>query len=219
MKTFTKNICHVSCFTNASCSGSLARIEKLLEQLTFEHQAGLREQSVISARSIEAAQEGDDGVWHQIGRELEDVGITQCMIGEHKDFIINWINNALQSDRFDETSPESISSAVSDLSKEGSDVHLSGLHIDVSDQIGGAGVDYGGEIGNADSVMKRWTEVASASELGNLDNMQRRDLLPVHIWEHYNKTKEQLPNQDRLRNLTWRMMAKNSKPKEEEQLR
>ncbi len=82
-------------FTNPSCSGSLGRIAKLLEQLTFEHRAGMREQSVISAHSVESAQEGDDAVWRQIGRELEDVGITQFMIREHKDFIIDWIKSEL----------------------------------------------------------------------------------------------------------------------------
>jgi len=202
-------------------SGSLARIEKLLEQLTLEHQAGMREQSVISAHSIESAQEGDDAVWRQIGRELEDVGINHFMICEHKDFIINWIKGALQSDRFDEASPESNPSAVSDFSEAGSHVDLSGVHINLSDQIDAfdMGLEYDGGIKSADSIMKRWTDIASTSELGNLDEMQKRDLLPVHIWEHYNKTKEQLPNQDRLRNLTWRMMAKNSKRNEEDQVR
>ncbi len=207
-------------FANLLCSGSLARIEKLLEQLTFEHQAGMREQSVISAHSIESAQEGDDAVWRQIGRELEDVGITQFMICEHKDFIINWIKSVLQSERFDEASPESNPGAVSDFSEAGSDLDLSGFHINVSDQIDACdmGVDYGGGNRSVDSIINRWTDVASTSELGNLDEMQKRDLLPVQIWEHYNKTKEHLPNQDRLRNLTWRMMAKNSKRKEEDQV-
>ena len=63
--------------TNLTCvkSGSLARIEKLLEELAIEHRLGLREPSVISAQTIESA-EADESVWYQIGIVLGDVGIT-----------------------------------------------------------------------------------------------------------------------------------------------
>lgn len=48
--------------------------------------------------------------------------------------------------------------------------------------------------------------------------MQKRDPLGTQIWRLYSKTKSQLPNQERLENLTWRMMAMNLR-KEREQAR
>ena len=91
----------------ATCySGSLARIEKLLEQLALEHSSGLRETSVITAHSIESAEEGDEYVWSEMSRELEDVGITISMVVEHKGFIIQWMKRALLVDgKFDEVTP------------------------------------------------------------------------------------------------------------------
>ena len=86
-------------------SSSLARIEKLLEQLALEHRSGLRETSVISTSSLESVEGGDQTIWSQISKELEDVGITQSMVAEHKDFITSWIKIALLKGDFDEISP------------------------------------------------------------------------------------------------------------------
>ena len=92
-------------YQNTRYSGTLARIEKLLEQLTLEHRSGLRETSVISNSSLESVEEGDQIIWFQISKELEDVGITQSMVAEHKDFITSWIKRALLKGDFDEISP------------------------------------------------------------------------------------------------------------------
>ena len=91
--------------TSTRYSGSLARIEKLLEQLALEHRSGLREASVISSDSIVSAEEGDQYVWSQIGRELEDVGITSSMVAKHREFIIEWMKRALLDGQFDEANP------------------------------------------------------------------------------------------------------------------
>lgn len=80
----------------------MARIEKLLQQLLSEHQLGLRESSVTSVHSIKSAEEGDEEVWYQIGRELEDVGISPEAIREHRDYITDWIKNELINGRFRE---------------------------------------------------------------------------------------------------------------------
>lgn len=79
----------------------------------LEHQSGLRDHSIISADSVESIQEGDTTIWQQLGRELEDIGISQTMIRANKDFIIAWIKNALQAGRFDEVSPESFLRSIS----------------------------------------------------------------------------------------------------------
>ncbi|KAI9701300.1 MAG: hypothetical protein M1836_001970 [Candelina mexicana] len=70
-----------------------------------------------------------------------------------------------------------------------------------------------------DSFFADWKDDASRGELDNPDEMQKRDPLATQIWKLYSKTKTQLPNQERMENLTWRMMAMNLKRKEREQSR
>lgn len=94
-----------------SCSGSLSRIERLLEQLTLEYRSGLRETSVISNSTIESAEQGDELVWSQISKELEDVGITPKMVVGNQDFIVSWIKQALLDGEFVESDP-GLNSAV-----------------------------------------------------------------------------------------------------------
>ncbi|KAH7628741.1 hypothetical protein B0T09DRAFT_267364 [Sordaria sp. MPI-SDFR-AT-0083] len=40
------------------------------------------------------------------------------------------------------------------------------------------------------------------------DEMQKQDPLATQVWKYFAKTKLALPNQERMENLTWRMMAK-----------
>ncbi|KAM3415449.1 Nitrogen regulatory protein areA [Cercospora zeina] len=46
------------------------------------------------------------------------------------------------------------------------------------------------------------------------EEMQKNDPLGTQIWKLYHKTKGQLPNSERLENLSWRMMSMNLKRKE-----
>jgi GATA-binding protein len=39
------------------------------------------------------------------------------------------------------------------------------------------------------------------------EQMQQDDPLATQVWKFFARTKQQLPNQDRMENLTWRMMA------------
>ena len=41
------------------------------------------------------------------------------------------------------------------------------------------------------------------------EELQKQDPLAAQIWRFYSKTKQMLPNQDRMQNLTWRMMHLN----------
>jgi len=43
-------------------------------------------------------------------------------------------------------------------------------------------------------------------EVQNMEEMQRQDPLATQIWKFYAKTKQLLPAQERMENLTWRMM-------------
>lgn len=49
------------------------------------------------------------------------------------------------------------------------------------------------------------------------EELQKKDPLAAQIWRLYTRTKAQLPNQERMENLTWRMMAMSLKRKEREQ--
>lgn len=45
-------------------------------------------------------------------------------------------------------------------------------------------------------------------------DMQKEDPLGTQIWRLYSKNKSQLPNAERMENLTWRMMSMNLRRKE-----
>lgn len=114
-------------------SAGQARIEKLLEQLVAEHQSGLREESLISNHTIESAEDGDEAAWCQIGRELEDVGITSTLMQENRAFIITWIKSALASGQLDERAylPEmdsTVSSREESSSQPNEDLNIPAKH-------------------------------------------------------------------------------------------
>ncbi|OAA63589.1 gata transcriptional activator [Niveomyces insectorum RCEF 264] len=55
--------------------------------------------------------------------------------------------------------------------------------------------------------LRRGAETAGTSDAPNsLEEMQKQDPLATEIWRFFSKTKQQLPNQERMENLTWRMM-------------
>ncbi|KAL7787964.1 hypothetical protein V8C37DRAFT_253933 [Trichoderma ceciliae] len=59
-------------------------------------------------------------------------------------------------------------------------------------------------------------ETAAAGSSGNLEQMQSEDPLAAQIWKFFSKTKQQLPNQQRMENLTWRMMALNMRKQQQQ---
>lgn len=67
------------------------------------------------------------------------------------------------------------------------------------------------------SVFPDWKDDAGGNELGSPDEMQKKDPLATQIWKLYSKTKTRLPNQERMENLTWRMMAMSLKRREQMQ--
>ncbi|KAJ5638179.1 Nitrogen regulatory protein nrfA [Penicillium lividum] len=69
-----------------------------------------------------------------------------------------------------------------------------------------------------DPIFPEWRSGAPRGG-DNPDELQRQDPLAAQIWRLYTKTKANLPNQERMENLTWRMMAMSLKRKEREQLR
>ncbi|KAL3468690.1 hypothetical protein BJX99DRAFT_117836 [Aspergillus californicus] len=68
-----------------------------------------------------------------------------------------------------------------------------------------------------DNLFPEWKPDA-ARGIDAPDEMQRRDPLGTQIWKLYSRTKAQLPNQERMENLTWRMMTMNLRRQERERL-
>jgi GATA-binding protein len=56
----------------------------------------------------------------------------------------------------------------------------------------------------------------ASSALDNPDELQKQDPLGTQIWKLYSRTKSRLPNQERMENLTWRMMAMNLRRREQQ---
>jgi GATA-binding protein len=65
-----------------------------------------------------------------------------------------------------------------------------------------------------DTVFSEWKNDAPDLEEDNPEEMQKKDPLGTQIWKLYHKQKGQLPNSERLENLTWRMMSMNLRRKE-----
>ena len=51
----------------------------------------------------------------------------------------------------------------------------------------------------------------------SLERMREEDPLATQIWKFFTKTKQQLPNQQRMENLTWRMMALSMRKKQQQE--
>lgn len=68
----------------------------------------------------------------------------------------------------------------------------------------------------SESVFPDWHNGSPRQAAEDLAEMQKNDPLATQIWKLYSKTKSQLPNQERMANLTWRMMAMSLKRQEKE---
>lgn len=68
-----------------------------------------------------------------------------------------------------------------------------------------------------DPFFDKWKDDASAADTETPEEMQKNDPLGTQIWKLYHKTKGQLPNSERLENLTWRMMSMKLRRKELEE--
>lgn len=68
-----------------------------------------------------------------------------------------------------------------------------------------------------DAVFPEWKDDARASDLESPEEMQKKDPLGTQIWKLYSRTRSRLPNQERMENLTWRMMAMNLRRREQQQ--
>lgn len=67
-----------------------------------------------------------------------------------------------------------------------------------------------------DSLFPQWKDDSSSIEPTSPEEMQKADPLMSQVWRLYQKNKSQLPNGERMENLTWRMMSMNLKRLERE---
>ena len=70
-----------------------------------------------------------------------------------------------------------------------------------------------------EALFSEWKDDATNADLGDPAELQKKDPLATQLWRLYSKTKTQLPNQERMENLTWRLMAMNMKRQEREHAR
>jgi GATA-binding protein len=70
-----------------------------------------------------------------------------------------------------------------------------------------------------DSFFPNWKDDAGDIELDDPEEMQKKDPLATQVWKLYSRAKTQLPNAERMENLTWRMMSINMKKQELERQR
>lgn len=68
-----------------------------------------------------------------------------------------------------------------------------------------------------DSVFPHWRHGTAQGGLDDTEELQKQDPLATQIWKMYTRTKSQLPNQERMENLTWRMMAMSLRRKQEQE--
>lgn len=59
----------------------------------------------------------------------------------------------------------------------------------------------------ADSFFPALKNDAHGADMDTPEQMQKNDPLATQIWKLYSKARTQLPNAERMENLTWRMMA------------
>lgn len=63
-------------------------------------------------------------------------------------------------------------------------------------------------------VFDEWKNDAATMDLESPEEMQRKDPLGTQMWKLYHKQKTQIPNSERLENLTWRLMSMNLRRRE-----
>jgi GATA-binding protein len=67
------------------------------------------------------------------------------------------------------------------------------------------------------SAFPPWQDEMATKNNESLEQMQQNDPLATQIWRFFSKTKQSLPSQERMENLTWRMMHMRLRKLQEEE--
>ncbi|KAI9894571.1 MAG: hypothetical protein M1814_001925 [Vezdaea aestivalis] len=90
----------------AFISTSPATVQKQLNALLRDYQAGNREGSIATISTTGTFSSEDKVTWREIRKELEEVGITVAAFYANKAFILDWFIGAVESGAFNEQSCE-----------------------------------------------------------------------------------------------------------------
>ncbi|KAK9419863.1 hypothetical protein SUNI508_06869 [Seiridium unicorne] len=92
------------------------------------------------------------------------------------------------------------------------DLRLQELNLELSHHADSAHQDLLGS-----SIFPTWHDDAAAVKDQTLEQMQQIDPLATQIWRFFSKTKQNLPSQERMENLTWRMMHMRLRKQQQEE--
>ena len=106
-------------------STSQTRVEQKLDKFISEIQQGKRAPSVISLQTVEDLDPDDEETWKTIRKDLEDIGISVTAFDANKDFIFEWISNAVATGAFQEKAGSSPPRSVLSLDVQSSTSSLS----------------------------------------------------------------------------------------------
>ena len=81
-------------------------VERRLNDLKRDFQAGRHEASIVSSRSLESITQEDRDVWRTIRKELADIGISVAAFDANKTFIMDWFKTAIDNGAFEEQAPD-----------------------------------------------------------------------------------------------------------------
>jgi hypothetical protein len=80
-------------------------VEKKLNKFAREVREGKRRSTVTSTRTVDSLSSDQRRGWYTIRKELEDIGITVDAFNKNKQFIFEWLENALHNGTFEEHCP------------------------------------------------------------------------------------------------------------------
>ena len=106
-------------------STSQTRVEQKLDKFINDIQQGNRAPSVISLQTADELNPDDEETWRTIRKELEDIGISVAAFDANKDFIFQWISDALNTGAFQEKTESSRPGSVLSLDPQSSTSSLS----------------------------------------------------------------------------------------------
>ncbi|KAI0130270.1 GATA zinc finger protein [Xylariales sp. AK1849] len=91
------------------------------------------------------------------------------------------------------------------------ELRMQELNLDLSNSSGGAHHN----LLNS-SIFPSWQDGMAAKD-ESLEQMQQNDPLATQVWRFFSKTKKNLPSQERMENLTWRMMHMRMRKQQQEE--
>ena len=96
-------------------SMSQTSVEQRLDKLIRDFQQGKRAPSVVSLQTVDSLDPDDKEAWRTIRKELEDIGISVAAFDANKDFIFEWLSNAVDTGAFQEQAVSSPSGSIHSL--------------------------------------------------------------------------------------------------------